>query len=257
MARPGLAHEATRAGRAGRSRMSIELGVAAQSSRPVSATSLPRHLGRILSHFCTSVSSSVQWGLNLRVRRSPAAGLGFCPKAFQNLEPRSFSPRTALGGLTTHTPWLTSRQLCPNAPSALLWGHTEGQRPWACPQKLQDAWGDLAPPTAGLRLVQLWQGPWDPWDPSRSVSPQHRAGRKPPRGSRQALAGAGPGRRRSHPLGPCCRPRRPSSPARRRGRPVAVFPPGPRSSHPGSLLEAASGCLSPTLGKPERPLPRA
>lgn len=83
-------------------------------------------------------------------------------------------------------------------------------------------------------MVQLWQGPWDPWDPSRSVSPQHRAGRKPPRGSRQALTGAGPGRRRSHPLGPCCWPRRPSSPARGRGRPVAVLRPAlaPRTRAP-------------------------
>lgn len=83
-------------------------------------------------------------------------------------------------------------------------------------------------------MVQLWQGPWGPWDPSRSVSPQHRAGRKPPKGSRQALTGAGPGRWRSHPLGPCCQPRRPSSPARRRGRPVAVLRPAlaPRTRAP-------------------------
>lgn len=225
MARPGLAHEATRAGRAGRSRMSTELGVVAQSSRPVSATSLPRHLGQILSHFCTSVSSSVQWGLNLRVRRSPAAGLGFCPKAFQNLEPRSFSPRTALGGLTTHTPWLTSRQLCPNAPWALRsCGDTRrdgglGLVPRSCrmpgetrrPPRLGSGWSSSGRGrgTPGTRLAQF---------------PHSTALAGSPRGGRGRLSlEPGPGRRCSYPLGPCCRPRRPSSPARGRGRPVAVL----------------------------------
>lgn len=170
-----------------------------------------------------------------------------------------------------------SRQLCPHAPWALhCCGDTQrdgglGLVPSSC--RLPGEVRRPPRPGSGLRFLQLWQGEgplrWLPGPlPCRGTRGTHLAqfphstalgGSH--RGGHSGLSlGPGPRRQRSHPLCPCCWPRGPSLPAWGKRRPVVALTagqPDPHSSHQGSLLETASGCLSPTLGKPERALPRA
>lgn len=198
MARPGLAHEATRAARASRSGMSTELGVGAQSSRLVSATSLPNPFAflRLSFPFCTV-------GIEFESPEKAPAGLGFCPKAFQNLRPRSFSPQTVLGvsPLTQPGSCLGSSVPMPPGLCATVGTHREMEAldlsPEAagCLGRSDDPHGraQVDPALAGAGPAA--QAAWAcsvPWDPSRSVSPQLRPGRKPSRGSRWALTGARP-----------------------------------------------------------------